>query len=314
MKYLSIFLLLFSSCHFTKNASNLYRFELETYKMGTKLSLIFYDKNKEVAQENFDEVIQRVDELELIFSDYIENSEASRLSATAGSGQMVKVSDEMWQVLTFANQISEKSEGAFDVTIGGLSKLWRKAIRQKELPSKKEVEKKLATVDYQSILFFEKEQAIQLTKKGTRLDFGGIAKGFALDEVMRILKKRNIESALIDFGGDILVSAPPPQKKGWLIYFKQNETKTKIFSHKAIATSGKQFRYLNINGQIYSHIIHPKTGWGIQHHVETTVIANDGMTADALASTVNVLNQQIDWKDTEIYLTTLSHHFERLDE
>jgi thiamine biosynthesis lipoprotein len=313
-----LMILLFNQCTVQQKEDNqLQRYTFSAPKMGTTFHLTFYTHSHGHAEKVSQLVWNRIDKLEIIFSDYQSNSEASIISNTAGTGQKIKVSDEMWEVLQIADTISKISNGAFDVTIGALSKLWRKAIRQQKFPDEKDILTYKATVGYKSIDYFPKEQAVRLNKKGTRLDFGGIAKGYALDEAMIILRNNGIKSALVDGGGDIICSEKPPTRKPkpWKILLLESKELELYSSNSAIFVSGDTYKFLEVEDKKYTHIIDPKTGKGVQNanlvlvsssedynKIEDKPIFNPRKAtyADALASTCVVTGKKIRWHKTII--------------
>ncbi|WP_421799388.1 FAD:protein FMN transferase [Haliscomenobacter sp.] len=267
-------------------------------QMGTLFQVILYAKDtvqgKTVAQELFN----HIDTLNALFSDYVEESEINRLSASAGTGQKVKVSPEMWRLITFSQKIARKSNGSFDLSIGPLSKLWRRAFRQSQFPARSEIEAARAKVNYHFIQRYPLSKKIRLAETGMRLDAGGIAKGFAVDECFKILRKAGISSALVAAGGDIRVGAVPPGKTAWIIASKglngKGETVDVELSleHQAVSTSGDTYRFLDWEGQRYSHIIDPHTGLGIQHRQFSRLTGPKATLTDALATAINVSNEE----------------------
>jgi thiamine biosynthesis lipoprotein len=146
-----------------------------------------------------------------------------------------------------------------------------------------------------------KKQHVELLEAGTQLDFGGVAKGYAVDEAMKVLKKFGISAAMIDGGGDIAVSEAPPGEPGWSIersVYKVGELTTQMLylTNIAIATSGDTYRYLDWEGKRYSHIIDPRTGMGVTTRQIVTVLAPTCMEADAWATAMSVE------VDTDVYL------------
>ena len=265
-------------------------------QMGTLFQVILYAKDtvqgKQIAQQLFD----RIDTLNVIFSDYLETSEINRLSASAGTGQKIKVSREMWRLIAVSQRVSKKSNGAFDLSIGPLSKLWRRAFRQSQFPATAEIEAARAKVNYRLIHRFPLSKKIRLEQSGMRLDAGGIAKGFAVDECFKILRKAGISSALVAAGGDIRVGTAPPNKAAWNIASKGLNAKGETvdvelsLERKAVSTSGDTYRFLEWEGQRYSHIIDPRTGLGIQHRQFSRLAGSRSTLADALATAINVLH------------------------
>lgn len=266
-------------------------------QMGTLFQVVLYAKDtlqgKQVAQQLFD----RIDTLNAIFSDYVENSEINMLSALSGTGQKIKVSTELWHLIAVSQKVARKSEGAFDLSIGPLSKLWRRAFRQSQFPALAEIKTAKAKVNYHCIQRYPLSKKIRLTKLGMRLDAGGIAKGFAVDECFKILRKAGIRSALVAAGGDIRVGAAPPDKAAWTIASKGNEKGETVdvelsLEREAVSTSGDTYRFLDWDGQRYSHIIDPRTGIGIQHRQFSRLAGPRSTLADALATAINVLKAE----------------------
>lgn len=258
--------------------------------MGTDFRIVLYHPDSSLAKEAANEAFERVADLENIFSDYDENSEVSRLS-DAGNGA---VSDELWEVLEYSLDVSERSEGAFDVTVGALTKLWRKAFRQKEFPSENDIAAARTTVGYEAIKINKRSGQIEIKKEGMRLDFGAIAKGYAVDEAMEVLRDYGIYTALVDGGGDLLTGLAPPGQKGWeieqpdKIVNGEPTYKKAWYANTAVATSGDTYRYLEHGGKRYSHIIDPRTGMGLTNRRIVTVTAPTCMAADAWATAASV--------------------------
>ncbi|MEZ4961003.1 MAG: FAD:protein FMN transferase [Saprospiraceae bacterium] len=285
-------LLLFFFVPFSAIESQENRREFSDTLMGTDFRIVFYTDSDSLATAAAQKAFDRIKAIEQSLSDYRETSEISQLSATAGTGARVPVSDDLWNVLTYALQVMKKSDGVFDVTAGALTKLWRRAFRQKEMPAKEEIDAALGTLGYKFIKL-NKDHSAELLKPGMRLDLGGIAKGYAVDEAMKIIKAANIASALVDGGGDIAASGPPPGQMGWLIdkYVYRNgeiRVESMMIANQAVATSGDTYRYLEYGGKRYSHIIDPRTGMGVTRRQIVTVTAPTCMEADAWATAMSV--------------------------
>jgi thiamine biosynthesis lipoprotein len=273
------------------------RYEETRPAMGSAFVITLYAPNDESAREAFEAAFARIDQVNTTFSDYDSESEASRISRAAPMQQPVAVSPEMWKVLNWSQSLSQRTGGAFDVTVGPLTKLWRRARRQHRLPSEDRLRQALSSVGYQNIRLHSETRSIQATAADMRLDFGGVAKGFAADEALRALRERQIPRALVNGGGDVTVGAPPPGQSGWRIGVAPLEpesppSRVLELANCAIATSGDAWQYVEIDDTRYSHIVDPHTGLGLTRRTSVTVVARDGMTADALASAVSVLGPQ----------------------
>ena len=275
--------------------AELRRFEYSQQQMGTTFRLVFYADEATAANSAAEAAFRRISDLNDIFSDYAEDSEARRLAGNpaAYDDTGVVVSDDLWKVLGLAERLSRQTAGGFDVTVGPLTKLWRRARRRRAIPAENLIERAKSAVDYRRLQRIPRTQSVRvLGTPPIRLDFGGIAKGYAADAALAVLQSHGIAHVLIDAGGDLRLGAAPPQREGWKVAVAAQRGKsdvTLVLSDCGVATSGDVWQYLEINGQRYSHIIDPRTGFGLTNRTAVTVIAPDGMTADALASAVSVL-------------------------
>jgi thiamine biosynthesis lipoprotein len=278
----------------TATATQLERFEFTQVEMGVPFKFLLYAPDKVTAKGAFDAAISRVSELNRALSDYDAESELSRLSATAPSPAPVPIGADLWLVLDRSQQLARETDGAFDVTVGPLVRLWRRARRQKEMPPADRLAEARAAVGYQHLQLDADKRTAKLLVPNMRLDLGGIAIGYAVDEAMKVLQTRGITRALIDASGDILASDPPPEKVGWtisVIPLSDDGTPTRDvqLTNAAISTAGDAFQHVVIDGRRYSHIVDPRTGLGLSDHTGVTVIAKDCITADGLDTAVNVL-------------------------
>ncbi len=278
-------------------AQQVERFEYNSRHMGTTFRIVLYTDSKLLADSAANAAFTRIEELNSILSDYNPESELNRLSRTSGKDTSVVVSEPLFEVLKHAQRVSRQTNGAFDVTVGPYVQLWRQMNRQinPELPSDKILAETSEKVGYRHLQLNKQKRKVRLTRSNMRLDLGGIAKGYATDEALYILKQHGIRSALVDGGGDILLGDPPPDKPGWNIEIytheksgPQNRLALQL-SNKAVATSGDLYQYIEIGDKRYSHIIDPRTGLGLTVRRQVTVIAPDGIAADSYASAASVL-------------------------
>ena len=273
------------------------RFTATQRHMGTDFTIRLVAPNQSAADRGLAAAFARVKELEKVMSDYDAESEISRLVVQAPMQRPVEISDDLWHVLRRAEVISQASGGAFDVSVGALSRLWRRARRQKQLPSQQRLQQALRSVGYQSVLLGKERPTIQLQRAGVRIDFGGIGKGFAADAALKELQRVGLKSALVDAGGDLAIGAAPPGEPGWRIGvapLKANGPPSRYLqlSDCGIATSGDAWQFVEIDGRRYSHILDPVSGIGLTTRSSVTVIAADATSADGLASAVSVLGPE----------------------
>jgi thiamine biosynthesis lipoprotein len=188
------------------------------------------------------------------------------------------------------------SRAAFDITVGPLTQLWRKARREKFFPADSAVMNTKRRVGFDKVIIDKNSGTIRLLKPGMRLDLGGIAQGYIGQRVLDQLTRFSISSALVNVSGDILVSNPPAGKKGWTIGINLPEKDEELqdknleLSNCAVSTSGDVYQFIEHNGKRYSHIIDPRTGYGVTSQKNVTVIAKDGTTADWLSTACSILS------------------------
>jgi thiamine biosynthesis lipoprotein len=285
----------------TTSTPVLARFTFQQPQMGVPFQIIFYAPDEPSAKAASDAAFARIKQLNDVMSDYDPESELSKLSRTSGSGQAMKVSHDLWIVLNKAQQISQESRGAFDITVGPTVALWRKARREKKFPDLQKLEEARASSGFEKMRLNPKNHSVELLAKNMKLDLGGIAKGYGVDEAMKVLQKYKVRSALVSGGGDMLASEPPPGKPGWKVELSfpdddagsiPPEKKFVLLSNEALATSGDTFQFVELDGKRYSHIVDPRTGVGLTNHSVVNVVAKDCMTADALTKTVSVLGPE----------------------
>lgn len=274
-----------------QSLDELTRFSFTEYHMGIDARIVVYASSPAKAEEACIAAFARIAELDGIMSDYRRDSELNRLSAQSG-GAPVTVSADLFKVLAKALEISKHSEGAFDVTVGPLIKIWRAARKSGVLPSASSIRAARKLVGYKKMKLNARNQTVQLLVKGMQLDLGGIAKGYADDEAQRVLKEHGITRALVEMGGDLVVSGAPPGTKGWTIRVP-NAGKDKgpidlTFSNTAISTSGDTEQFTVIGGKQYSHVVDPRTGKALTNRTQATIIAPTGLTADPLSTALTV--------------------------
>lgn len=286
-------------------AAELQRFEFSQRHMGTSFRLLFYAFDDKVANAGAAAAFDRVARLNSVFSDYDSESEIMRLcsnsAAYAKDSAGVPVGDDLWQVLTASQELSRRSDGAFDITVGPLTKLWRRARRQHALPAIAELAAARTLVGYQRVELVEVNQSVRfgdsVVENSIRMDFGGIAKGYAADAALAELGRHGIQRALVDAGGDLRLGAAPPDRAGWRVAVVSTvpagKSDLKLLLHDCgVATSGDIWQFVEVDGRRYSHIVDPRTGLGLTNRIAVTVVAADGVTADGLASAVSVLGAE----------------------
>lgn len=296
-------LFLSSSCKQTSNVylpKNYTPFSYAEAHMGMIFHITLYHTNKFEADQAAEAAFLRVAELNSIMSDYDPESELSRFMQ-APTGTEVPLSQDLFEVLSIAQKLAHETDGAFDPTLGPLTKLWRVARKTKTLPPPEQVLEAQSRCGYQKLILNKKKQSGILSVAGMGLDLGGIGKGFASDKALAVLKEHGIQSALVAASGDIAVSNPPPNQSGWSIQvetFTESESDSDAGSYiiylknAAISTSGDVNQFVEIAGNRYSHIVDSKTGLGLTHRIGATVICPQATYSDALATIVCIKGEE----------------------
>ncbi len=273
------------------------RFEATQVEMGVPFKILLYAADKTAAKAALDAAFARISQLDDLLSDYDPDSELSALSAGSPNAEGIRVSDDLWNVLVRSQSLAEQTGGAFDVTVGPYVRLWRRSRRQQEMPSAERLAEARAAVGYQLLVLDPKQRTVRLTAPNMRLDLGGIAMGYAVDEAMKVLREQGITRALIDASGDILASGPPPGKAGWTISvmpFADDDSLAReiLLAGAAVTSAGDSYQHVVLDGKRYSHIVDPKTGLGLTNQTAVIVIAPDCLTADSLDTAASVLEPE----------------------
>ncbi len=263
------------------------RFEFARVEMGTLFRVALYSSDPKQARIAAERAFGRIAELDAILSDYRPDSELSRLCESAVDRPQV-VSRELFDLLQLSVALSRRTGGAFDVTVKPLSDLWRRARRDGMLPAPEDLEVGRQLVGYRDLLLNPWTRSVRFRKAGMGLDLGGIAKGYAADEALRVLRETGIDRALVEAGGDVRTGRPPPGRKGWRVAIQPGRRGELLLHDQAVASSGDDYQFLEVDGQRYSHILDPATGLGLTTHRLVTVVAPDATTADALATALSV--------------------------
>jgi len=278
----------------TTIGGKLERHEATHPHMGTKFTIVLYAKDAESANRAFQAGFSRIAALDRAMNDYRADSELSKLSLASPCPQGVAVSRDLFLVLSHSQEVSRQSDGAFDVTIGPLTKLWRRARRQKRLPSEDRLVDARNAVGYQAMELDTDTGRVRLLREKMRLDLGGIAKGYAVDAALRAISKAGLDRALVNASGDLAASGSPPGTPGWKVGIAPLNpgaapSRFGYLHHRAVATSGDAFQFVEIDGRRYSHIVDPSTGLGLTSRSSVSVLAPDCTTADAWASAASVM-------------------------
>ena len=303
-----IFLILFVQN--SSNAASRSRYQGTRRCMGVAWTVTVYAETLPQAEKAITAALNEVSRLENVLSDYQPTSELCQLSDLAPTPFPKQVSPDLWEVLVQAVTWRDRSQGAFDPTVGVFTDLWRKARQTRQMPSIRQLAAARKASGFET-LKIEDAHKVSLLKPDMRLDLGGIGMGFAIDQALRVVQENGISVAMVDASGDIGVIGRPPDSGGWRIEIDALGRKTEkkkcgelypfviTLEDASVTTSGDAFQAIEIDGIRYSHIVDPRTGLGVVGSTGVTVIAPDATTADALATTLSVLGPQAGYEFVE---------------
>ena len=271
------------------------KFSFTREKMASPFTIILYDNDSARANFAVNDCFNLADSFINIFSDYIEKGELNQLSLSAGSGKFIQVSPALFEIIKESEKAYILTKGAFDITLAPVIRLWRKARKEKQFPEASAIAAKMKSVGFDKVKIDTITKSIKLTTKDMQLDLGGIAQGYIAQKVLERLFSKNIRKALINVSGDIATGDAPPQKKGWTIGINLPESeslqKKQLLLHNlSVSTSGDIYQFIEHEGKRYSHIIDPKTGYGITSQKNVTIIADNCTTADWLATACSIMS------------------------
>jgi FAD:protein FMN transferase len=265
--------------------------------MGNNFVITVLSDDESTGELNIELAIEEIRRIEALLTTYSDNSQANLINSNAGI-MPVAVDREVYDLVERCIRISEITQGAFDITYGGINKkLWNFDKTMTALPGKEEALKLVHLVNYRNVLLNKDDCTVFLKEKGMRIGFGGIGKGYAAEMAKKILIENKVESGIINASGDICTWGLQADGKPWTIGIADPDLPSKAFSYlnisdMAIATSGNYEKYVMIDGKKYSHTINPKTGLPVTGIKSVTVISPNAELADAMATPISVMGIQ----------------------
>lgn len=273
-------------CNQTKIDAPITRTELF---MGTVIKVTLYDEEDE---EILDKVFNRIVEIENLVSINKEGTELTKLNQSAGESK-VKLSDTNYYIIKKGVEYSKLSKGAYDVSIGPLVKLWSIGLPEAKVPTEEEIKEVMKYIDYSKIEINDSTKEVFLKQKGMMLDLGSIAKGYAADEIVKILKVEGVKRAIVDLGGNIYALGSKDENRDWNIGIQDpfndrgNVVGSIEVSDKSIVTTGIYERFIEKDGVKYHHILNPKTGYPYETEIAgVSIVADKSIDADALSTLI----------------------------
>ncbi len=282
-----IFLTLVSSCSKTTGKSENTPSSQSRLLLGTSCKITIYDYP---TDEAFSQAFKRIEDIEKKMSIHIATSEVSLINKNAGIKPVV-VSNDTFPVIKEALIVASISNGAFDPTVGPLVKAWNIGSDEARVPTIEEIDSLLPLIDYTKVTLDEQESSVYLEKKGMMLDLGGIAKGYAADEVAKILISYNIDKAIINLGGNVLTIGTRVDGTKWRIGVQNPEADRGghvmivNLEDLALVTSGPYERFLEVDGAVYHHILDTTTGYPVVTDLTSaSIITHESFISDALST------------------------------
>jgi len=262
--------------------------------LGTVVEITVLGEDEEELLRAVNAAFDRMAEIEAVADRYTGDSEISRMNRTAADGP-VFVSDDMIEMLLMAGALSERTEGAFDITIAQLLDLWG-FTNEPRLPAPEEIEALLSSVCHSCVVVDDENMTVYYDAPDLSVDLGGIAKGYAVDEAVKVLKSLSVTSAVINAGGDMAVVG----KKGdvpWRIGIQHPRDSQELIAvldiaDRSVVTSGDYERFFFTDGVRYHHIIDPRTGYPAGMTMSVTVVTDNTAVADALATAYFVMGPE----------------------
>ncbi len=261
--------------------------------MGTNIRTEIWSTEAEKGQSAINAVMHEMERINQLMSPYIKTSELSKINRLAAQ-KPVRISKELYDLLTLSIELSKETYGAFDITFASVGFLFN--YREKQKPSDTDVEQLLNAIDFQHIVLDDDEQTVFFKHADVKIDLGGIAKGHAVDNAIRLLADMGIEHALVTAGGDTKLLGDR-RGRPWIVGIKDPRKSDKQaivlpLENTALSTSGDYERYFEEDGQRYHHILSPKTGKSAQEVQSVSIIGERSTLNDALSTAVFVLGVQ----------------------
>ena len=260
--------------------------------MGTRFEITLVS-TQEAANQYLNAAQGEIERIERLISSWDANSQTAEINRQAGITP-VKVAKELYDLIARSIEISKITQGAFDISYAALDPVWFFDGRMKAVPSESERLKSVQNIGFKDLVLNAKEQTVYLPKKGMKIGFGAIGKGYAADATKKLMKSLGVSSGIINASGDLTSWGKKPDGTDWQVGISNPENPAKVFSwfpvrDAAVATSGNYEKYVTLEGKQYSHIMDPRTGIPVSGIKSVTVFAPKAELADAFATAVFIM-------------------------
>jgi len=264
--------------------------------MGSPFNITVVAANEEIADINIQEAIAEIERIEKMISSWEKDSETSQINKYAGV-KPVKVSKELFKLIERCNQISEFTDGAFDISFASMDRIWKFDGSMKKMPSKEAIKASVAKVGYQNIILNSVDRTVFLKEKGMKISFGAIGKGYAAEKAKEFLVSRQVVGGIIDAAGDLTTWGTDISGEKWIIGVVNPLKTDTVVSwlpviESSVATSGSYEKYVTFKGKQYAHIIDPRTGYPSSGIRQVSVFAKSAELCDALATSVFIMGKE----------------------
>lgn len=263
--------------------------------MGSRFDITVVDSDEEKAEKSINLATEEISRIEDLISEWKPETEISEVNRNAGI-KPVKVSEEVLKLTEKALYFSKITDGAFDISIAAMDKIWKFDDSMNELPDENLIRKSVENVGWKNIIIDRKNSTIFLKKSGMKIGFGSIGKGYAADATRELLKSKGVKGGIINASGDLSTWGTQADGNLWTVGinnpFKDNMAEILEFQEYSVTTSGSYEKFVEINGVRYSHIINPKTGMPSTGLTSVTVIGKDATSANGFSTSIMVLGKK----------------------
>ncbi len=273
------------------------RYEASHDAMGTEFTVVAYGGDAKYLGEVANEVFEEIDRLDAQMSNYQAESEISALNRAAARRAVI-VEPALFVLIQDSLRYSRETDGAFDITVGPLMRAWGFFRGQGRVPTRAELAKVLARIGYRHVQLNAARREVRFDRQGIELDLGGIAKGYAVDRAVEILRENGVTAALVSSGTSSLYAlGAPPGERGWKVNIRDSFKAGKVgdvvwLKDYSLSTSGNYEKFFTLAGKTYAHIMDPRTGRPVENMLSSAVLAPRATESDALSTAFFVLGPQ----------------------
>ncbi len=261
--------------------------------MGSRFELLALASDENIREKAIEDAIEEIARIENIISSWKPDSETALINSNAGI-KPIKVSTELFNLIERSLKVSKLTNGAFDISFSSIDKFWTFDGHQMAMPDSAMIQATFSKINYKNIVLNRIDQTVFLRKKGMKIGFGAIGKGYAANRAKKIMTKQGIISGMINAGGDLIAWGSQEQGNPWQIGIADPSKQKDYIAwldivNMSVVTSGNYEKFVIIEGKKYGHIINPKTGYPVEGIQSVTIVSPDAELSDALSTSVFVL-------------------------